>query len=144
MTRHAGVDMQKMWGSSLLYGGSAPWLEALYESYLQNPADIDPEWRQYFDGLPQARPTNGNGSIDYGAEVSLDEVRQYFKNITSNKQGSKLSRDATFDIDHERKQVHVLQLINAYRFRGHQQARVNPLDSSPPESVIITPFGARW
>lgn len=130
MTRRACVDMQKLWDSSHLYGGSAPWLESLYESYLQDPADIEPEWQQYFDGLPKTKPTNGNGGS--GAEVSLDEVRQYFKNITTNKYVSKV---ATSDLDHERKQVRVLQLINAYRFRGHQQARTNPLNAASEKSI---------
>jgi 2-oxoglutarate dehydrogenase complex dehydrogenase (E1) component-like enzyme len=35
---------------------------------------------------------------------------------------------SNLDLEFERKQVHVLQLINAYRFRGHQQAQINPLD----------------
>jgi len=39
------------------------------------------------------------------------------------------------DMEHERKQVKVLQLINAYRFLGHFHAKTNPLDENTPAFV---------
>jgi 2-oxoglutarate dehydrogenase E1 component len=39
------------------------------------------------------------------------------------------------DLEHERKQVKVLQLINSYRFLGHFHARTNPLDETTPTFV---------
>jgi 2-oxoglutarate dehydrogenase E1 component len=133
MDQPVGEDMQKLWDSSHLYGGSASWLETLYENYLQNPAAVEAKWRQYFDGLPKTRPTNGNGGSDI--EVSLNEVRQYFKSIANSGCASKVYRDSVLGLAHERKQVHVLQLINAYRFRGHQQARINPLNSVSSKDI---------
>ena len=35
-----------------LSGANAPYVEALYEQYLQNPASVDAAWRSYFDALP--------------------------------------------------------------------------------------------
>jgi len=35
-----------------LSGTNAPYIEALYEQYLQNPASVDTAWRRYFDALP--------------------------------------------------------------------------------------------
>ncbi|HEB81560.1 MAG TPA: 2-oxoglutarate dehydrogenase E1 component [Gammaproteobacteria bacterium] len=111
--------MTELWDSSTVYGGSAAWLESMYETYLNNPEQLDPHWRRYFDTLP--RPRKGNGAH----EVSPKEVHDYFIDYARHKH--ELGYRAQLSFDHERKQVQVLQLINAYRFRGHQIADINPL-----------------
>ncbi len=40
-------------GTSYLFGGNAPFIEELYEAYLDDPASVPPEWRRYFDQLQQ-------------------------------------------------------------------------------------------
>ena len=47
--------------------------------------------------------------------------------------GHRIARLTGARLEHERKQVRVLQLINAYRFRGHQYARTDPLRRTKPE-----------
>ena len=42
-----------LWNTSYLAGGNAPYLEQLYESYLDDPTAVDPHWRDYFDSLLQ-------------------------------------------------------------------------------------------
>jgi 2-oxoglutarate dehydrogenase E1 component len=37
--------------TSFLYGGNAKFVEALYKSYLENPAAVDAHWRIYFDQM---------------------------------------------------------------------------------------------
>src|SRR5512136_1334764 len=37
--------------TSFLYGGNAQYIEQLYAKYLENPAAVDPHWRQFFAGL---------------------------------------------------------------------------------------------
>ena len=123
MTHSLGLGMQELWDSSQLNGGSATWLESLYETYLRNPDHIDPQWRIFFDGLPKVKPVNGNGALDH--EIPHDEVREYFRTLAKKQHGA--SSKANYNLEFERKQVHVLQLINAYRFRGHQLADINPL-----------------
>ena len=72
-------EMQELWDSSQLYGAGAAWLESLYETYLTDPETIDPAWRQFFDGLPKVKPTNGgNGQ---GREVGHAEIREFFRAI---------------------------------------------------------------
>ena len=126
MGQSSRPGMKELWDSSQLYGGSAGWLESMYDSYLKNPNSIEPRWRQYFDALPVRAKTNGNGE-GITPDVSHEEVRLYFKNLASDKHAHHLKFDDRTDIEYERKQVRVLQLINAYRFRGHQHARINPL-----------------
>ena len=122
--------MQELWDSSQLSGGSAAWLEALYENYLREPDSIDGQWREFFDRLPKAK--NGNGSIEH--EIPHDEVREYFRSLAKEHQHASAPSNAHI-VEQEQKQVHVLQLINAYRFLGHQQARINPLNSAQSENI---------
>ena len=35
--------------TSYLFGSNAPYVEDLYEQYLEDPASIDEKWRQFFD-----------------------------------------------------------------------------------------------
>jgi 2-oxoglutarate dehydrogenase E1 component len=123
--------MQELWSSSQLNGASAAWLESLYESYLRNPHTVDPEWRKFFDGLPGVESGNGNGA---GREVPHDEIRDYFRAIAK-QHHAVAAATPSHDLELERKQVHVLQLINAYRFRGHQHAKTNPLKNSHQAEV---------
>ena len=43
--------MKQMLGNSYLFGANAPFIEELYESYLENPASVTEVWRDYFDRL---------------------------------------------------------------------------------------------
>ena len=47
--------METMQANSLLYGTNAAFVEEVYESYLDNPASVTPEWRAYFDALPAGK-----------------------------------------------------------------------------------------
>ena len=132
MTRIIKPDMQELWSSSQLSGASAAWLESLYETYLSNPETVDPDWRRFFDGLPKIK--SGNGSNGAGREVAHTEVRDFFRAIAKEHHAVPTATPS-HDIELERKQVHVLQLINAYRFRGHQHATTNPLRNSHQAEV---------
>ena len=45
--------------ASALNPGNASYLDALYESFLENPESVDPAWRRYFEqvGAPGGAPT---------------------------------------------------------------------------------------
>ena len=45
--------MNQLFGTTVLFGGNAPYVEELYENYLDNPATVPGEWREYFDRLAQ-------------------------------------------------------------------------------------------
>jgi 2-oxoglutarate dehydrogenase E1 component len=113
--------MQALWSTSLLDGGNGPYLEALYEAWLRDPASVPDEWRRYFDGLPQV---DGVTQPD----MPPSEVRAQFYRFESGKGPARTGSADARQADHERKQIRVLQLINAYRFRGHRHAKVDPLD----------------
>ncbi len=119
------LGMKELWDSSQLYGGSVSWLESQYEAYLADPDSIDSRWRQFFDTLPVMN--NPVGTTLTVADVSHAQVRDYFRALTQTARPRNTNNDASINLEYERKQVRVLQLINAYRFRGHQHAKINPL-----------------
>ncbi|GHB05567.1 2-oxoglutarate dehydrogenase subunit E1 [Modicisalibacter luteus] len=119
--------MELMWRSSHVSGGNAHYVEALYEQYLVDPNEVPDEWRNYFDQLP--RP-EGSPSYDTPLSPIRDQFYQLARNRRTATQGV-----AAVDSGENKKQVKVLQLINAYRFRGHQKANIDPLDLRKPVPV---------
>ncbi|MGB7931143.1 MAG: 2-oxoglutarate dehydrogenase E1 component [Gammaproteobacteria bacterium] len=120
--------MRTLQRSSLLGGGNVAYLEALYEAWLQDPAGIEPRWRYYFDALPRV---DGYSSAD----VSHADILKEFSRLTGHLRGQRIARLTDARLELENKQVRVLQLINAYRFRGHQHARTDPLQRQQPEPI---------
>ena len=125
--------MSKQWmkalqQTSLLDGGNGAYLEALYESWLRDPDSVAENWRDYFDDLPRV---NGQESGDF----FHSELRQEFSRLTGRLRGHRIAHLTGARLQQERKQVRVLQLINAYRFRGHQHAHTDPLRRADPERV---------
>ncbi|NKB47342.1 MAG: 2-oxoglutarate dehydrogenase E1 component [Legionellales bacterium] len=112
--------------TSHISGGNAAYIDSLYEDFLLNPEVLPQQWRDYFAGLP-----NLNGQSE--DEVSHEQIRQYFT------QQAKLTKHygatAAGDVDHERKQMHVAQLINAYRLHGHHDANLDPLNKTERKVV---------
>ena len=104
---------------SCLFSANAPFLEELYETYLTDPALVTDEWRAYFDALQ-------NDQSEERRDVRHSEVRERMLAVATSPKSAAapVVRD---NAQHAAKQVAVLQLINAYRFRGHRQANLDPL-----------------
>src|SRR5512132_3705399 len=47
------AQMKEFLGTSYLFGGNAPFIEELYEKYLENPEAVEPQWRRWFDQIQQ-------------------------------------------------------------------------------------------
>ena len=43
--------MKTFLDSSHLFGGNAPFIEELYESWLDNPQSVPEQWREHFERL---------------------------------------------------------------------------------------------
>ncbi len=122
-------SMELLWKSSHIYGGNATYVENLYEAYLMDPNAVPEEWRGYFDSLPRV---NGSNIQD----VPHSTVRERFAQIGK----MRVRTEATVASDsqateYERKQVRVIQLISAYRQRGHQKADLDPLGLAERQRV---------
>jgi len=122
--------MEQLWQTSHLAGGNFAYVEQLYDTYLTDPNQVPEEWRSYFDQLPSSE----EGVISQ--DVPHSTIREQFLHISKNqRQFSQASIPSSATSEHEKKQVKVLQLINAYRFRGHQHAKLDPLGIMERETI---------
>ncbi len=106
--------MKELLGSTYLFGGNAPFIEDLYEAYLQNPDAVTPEWRRYFDQMQQ---------LPGARDVAHAPIVESF--VQRARAGAPRVAPAAAGLD--RKQVSVIQLVAEYRFRGVLLAQLDPL-----------------
>ncbi len=128
--------MQRMWDSAHLSGGNAAYVEELYELYLHDPNAVPEEWRTYFQKLP----ADGSAATD----VSHSTVRDHFVLLAKNQRRAQPVSAGSVSSEHEKKQVEVLRLIQAYRMRGHQAAKLDPLglaQRAAPADLAINHYG---
>lgn len=99
--------------SSGLYGGNASYVEELYEQYLQNPQAVSEYWQRYFSTI----------KADSSSEVSRLAVQEKFAYLAQLPAAA-----GGVDSVEMQKQIAVLNLIAAYRYRAHRSAEVDPVD----------------
>jgi len=121
--------MEQFLRSSHFSGGNAAYIEELYETYLHEPNSVPEEWSSFFDSLPR---TNGSVTPD----ISHATIIQHFE-LLGRRQARPTPAPGSggIHLEHERKQVKVVQLISSYRFRGHQKASLDPLGLMVREDV---------
>lgn len=85
-----------------------------YQRWVQDPASVDAEWRAFFEGfeLAQTRPLRAKESAT--------------------------STDSEVRADCSMEQAAVLTAINAFRFTGHTQALLNPLQLSATSNAQLS------
>lgn len=113
--------MQQYRANSYLFGGNAPYVEELYEAYLDNPGSVPDNWRSYFDALQNVPAVDGSENRDVAHAPVVESFAQRAK---ANAFAVKAS--AT-ELAVARKQVHVQSLIAAYRSLGARWADLDPL-----------------
>jgi 2-oxoglutarate dehydrogenase E1 component len=118
--------MEELWKTAHLSGGNAPYIEELFEAYLSDPNSVPEQWRNYFDALPKVDDV-------VVPDVSHATVRDHFLQLAKHATAAATDKHSS-GFQHEFKQIRVLQLIDAYRNRGHQKASLDPLDlqTRPP------------
>ncbi len=112
--------MQDLRVSSVLEGDNSAYLETLFEQFLNNPASVPSEWRQYFERLPHYTPN---------PDVPHSEIQKSFLNF------SKQSRQCTAAPAASSKDMGIQSLIHAYRLHGHCAANIEPLGLNTREAV---------
>jgi len=106
--------------NSYLFGGNAPYVEELYEAYLDNPGSVDSHWRDYFDRLQLVPAADGSTAPDIAHApivASFAERARSRKLAPPNASAESLAT----------KQVYVQQIIAAYRYLGVRWANLDPL-----------------
>ncbi|MBI5784914.1 MAG: 2-oxoglutarate dehydrogenase E1 component [Rhodocyclales bacterium] len=125
--------MRQQLANSYLFGANAPFIEELYERYLENPGAVEPAWRDYFDKLGALPGVSQSTAPDVPHAPVIASFAQRAKEGT-------LQAPARASTQHNEKQVRVLQLINAYRFLGNRWAQLDPLKRHErPQIVELDP-----
>ena len=108
--------------NSYLFGANAPYVEELYEAYLDNPGSVSDKWRHYFEQLQILPATDGSETSRDVAHAPI--IESFAQRAKAN---AFLPRVAERDLSIARKQVHVQSIIAAYRFLGTKWADLDPL-----------------
>ncbi len=105
-----------------LSADSAAYIEELYEQYLTAPDSVGADWQEYFGKFPKGDQPHSN-------------VREQFLLLGRNSNRVQPVIQSAVSSEHERRQIGVLQLIAAYRNRGHQKAKLDPLGLAKREQA---------
>ncbi|MBE2898668.1 2-oxoglutarate dehydrogenase E1 component [Pasteurellaceae bacterium 20609_3] len=108
--------MQDWIDTSALGGANQSYIEQLYEDYLNDPKSIDSSWREIFDQWPAPQLP----------EQAHSPVRDYFRELARENTNNKGTL-TIIDPSASQRLVRILQYINAYRYRGHLRADLDPL-----------------
>ena len=102
--------------TTMLYGGNASFIEDLYEQFLRDPATVESAWRTYFAAL----------SAGSKGEVAHGPIRDQVTARTAQRAGAGSRNGASSD-ESGAKQGAVSRLIQVYAYRGHLNAKLDPL-----------------
>jgi 2-oxoglutarate dehydrogenase E1 component len=111
--------MKEFFSSSHLFGANAPFIEELYEAYLDDPGTVPERWREYFDKIQLQPSPDGNTGRDVPHASVLEAFAQRAR--------AGVSRPSQAVAGLDRKQVSVIQLVAEYRVRGAFLADIDPL-----------------
>ena len=149
--------LDRQYESSPIQGGNAPYVEALYESYLQDPVSVSAEWQRYFGGIGGEKPRDVPRQQIVSTErvrphepivsVEREEPQQPIASPERERHQQPIARpegerprqslavaagigwEGSPPIEQvSEKQAAVSRLIQVYSLRGHQVADLDPLD----------------
>ncbi len=119
--------------TSFLFGDNVPYIEQLYEAYLDDAGSVAEQWRAYFEALQAAPAVDGSANSDVPHGAVIDKF------VALAKRARPAERDGAA-LSLAKKQVAVQSLIAAYRMVGTRQALLDPLQWSPaPPLAELTP-----
>ncbi|MGH8371284.1 MAG: 2-oxoglutarate dehydrogenase E1 component [Gammaproteobacteria bacterium] len=108
---------QQRYQTTPFSGANAPYVEALYEQFLADPGSVSNAWRDYFRGVQAAEagpPDQPRGPVEQQLLSHANARRVVAGNGGLHPEAAE-------------KQAGVIKLIEAYRGRGHLQAKLDPL-----------------
>jgi 2-oxoglutarate dehydrogenase E1 component len=125
-------SLEQLYRSSHLHGGNAAFIETYYEAWLRDPTTVPAPWRELFESLPG----------DAAAEQSHSDARERFRNLRIFDGGVSPGQLEGWTAFTDHKQAGVLKLITAFRTRGHENARLDPLGipHQPPVPDLTLEF----
>ncbi len=121
--------MQQYLSNSYLFGGNAPYVEELYEAYLNNPGSVPDNWRAYFDAMQHVPAVDGTTSPTSPTRPSSLRSPNAPSRVRSapspHPPMPKWAASASPST----------QLIAAYRFLGSRWANLDPLQRQERPSI---------
>jgi len=106
--------LRELYDSSPLFGANAPYVEELYERYLEDPDSVPARWREYFAGIR----SGSERETPHGPVKSAVLAR-----VSAARAAGAVAPDA----EGSQKQGAVSRLIQIYANRGHLVAKIDPL-----------------
>ena len=125
--------MERQIQSAHWFAGNMDYIEGLYESYLMDPNSVDDYWRNEFDTL--SNNSAGLAQKPGSQDVPHSPVKAHFLWLAKNRHSVSVVAEESVSPEHDRKQVGVTQMVAAYRMRGHQRAKLDPLGIMEREEV---------
>jgi len=116
--------------NSYLFGGNAPYVEELYEAYLENPTAVPDNWRAYFDQLQNLPAPDGHLATRDQAHAPIVESFALRAKL-----GSMAAPTQNIDLTVASKQLHIQSLIAAYRSLGSRWADLDPLKRQDRDNI---------
>lgn len=99
---------------SFLNAVHSQFIEDMYQQYLKYPDSLEPSWKAFFQGFDFALE-------NYSDEEAVQEIKSFASQAeNSNVNISEISEDI-------RREFKVINLIEAYRVRGHLFTKTNPV-----------------
>ncbi|WP_338407077.1 2-oxoglutarate dehydrogenase E1 component [uncultured Flavobacterium sp.] len=95
---------------SFLNAAHTDFFEQLYDQYIENPDSVEPSWRGFFQGFDF-------GTTTYNEENPKNRIGNFTSEIM----------ESTSVSEKLQKEFNVINLINAYRNRGHLFTKTNPV-----------------
>ena len=117
--------MRQYQQNSYLFASNAPYIEALYDAWLDNPASVPENWRDYFNNMQTLPASDGSNRMD----VSHAQVLASY--VERGRHSPVRIVAASGNQELARKRIAVQRLISAYRFQGTFRAKLDPLERHP-------------
>jgi 2-oxoglutarate dehydrogenase E1 component len=116
---------------SFIANAHVSYIDELYASYKNEPAAIDPSWKEFFDGFDFA--LTNYGSEDNGSGKSDVATKPTPKN------GALATPGTIMDMEQLPKEIKVRALIHAYRSRAHLKSKTNPVRERRDRKPMVDP-----
>lgn len=118
---------------SFLTGANSEYIAHLYSSYMKNPSSVDPSWKDFFKTLNDRevsvlRELHGASWTPAENRRDTNGFNAEPANSNSNKLGTSSASSTPSDVRQAAlDSIRALQLIRAFRARGHLLADLDPL-----------------
>ena len=121
--------MQEDVATSYLFAGNAPYVEQLYEAYLNNPRSVPSNWCDWFNAMQHVPAADGSNRHDVAHAPVIAAFAERAK------QGPFRTVVTPVSGEIDRKRVGAQLLTAGYRILGSRWANLDPLQRHPRPSI---------